>query len=115
VATGGCWRWFPGPGCGSVLELTWVSETIAVCDSVDGAVRRALPGMTEPPFGSRLTGLGSSVMTFQPASQREGALLQDRFTADHLGEIEARLRSEHHLADELLAACSVRSVQRRLP
>jgi hypothetical protein len=33
----------------------------------------------------------------------------------NLGEIEARLRSEHHLADELLAACSMRSVQRRLP
>ena len=26
-----------------VLELTGVSETIAVCDSVDGAVRQALP------------------------------------------------------------------------
>ena len=36
-------------------------------------------------------------------------------TVAHLGEIQARLRSEHHLADELLAACSMPSVQRRLP
>jgi hypothetical protein len=53
-------------------------------------------------------------MTFHPASVK-ALLSRTALTADHLGEIEARLRSEHHLADELLAACSMPSVQRRSP
>ena len=70
--------------------------------------------MTEPLFVGRLTGLGSSVMTFQPASVK-ALFSRTALTAAHLGGIEARLRSEHHLADELLAACSMPSVQRRSP
>jgi hypothetical protein len=70
--------------------------------------------MTEPLFGGRLTWLGSSVMTFQPASVK-ALFSRTALTVAHLDEIEARLRSEHHLADELLTACSMPSVQRRSP
>jgi hypothetical protein len=53
-------------------------------------------------------------MTFQQASSK-AFFRSTALTVAHLDEIEARPLSEHRLADELLTACSMPSVQRRSP
>jgi hypothetical protein len=85
-----------------------------VCDSVDGAVRQALSRHDGTPVRWPLDLVGQLGHDLPTASVK-ALFSRTALTVAHLDEIEARLGSEHHLADEPLTTCSMPSVQRRSP